>query len=968
MKKRERKISLKKRISVMISIFNFISLLVMMVSMMIALGGGIKIISKAMANNVAKQMSASFKNERMRGIAEERISEKTSLEDSFYNDLYKSIGLPYRVASNIEDNPNHQNQLEISEPAVYKDEIGQKIPQMKGDKSPSEFFIVEYRIWANDKLIYSSIPIDLLDKKDRGGHLQDNFIMKILNTASSVDLNGDNNTKLAKLEVKLNPGIIFGGYVFLISVCVVIFILILIIGQITIRMLSSVIIRPLMDLDNKMNRMADGNIDEAMKTEIIMKKPIKEIENLFNSANKIIAKMHGYVNILENQKSELEAQNNALQDNSKTLESVNSVLANKNLKLNNILNNVEQGFLSFKKDLYIHNEYSLECERIFKGSISNKTLSAILYPNQLDMQKFTDDLLVNIFDSRGSKRELYLPLLPEEIILSDRIINISYKIVKDEKNEDIVMVIIKDITDKKVLEKQMDEERKILRMVVKAIINKDVFKELVEEYENFTKQNFQAIPSGQFEETLRLIHTFKGNFSQFDMICTPIKLNNLEDKLYEKNNKFNVNNIDDKELCLWLKEDLDIIESYAGSNFIKEGEICYIKKEKLIEIEKRIQQTLSQKECKAIMPLIRSLRYKSLKDLLKTYPEYVKKLSERLEKNIRPLKISGDEIIIDTNYYNDISKSLVHIFRNCVDHGIEIEDERLEQGKEQSGTITCNIRDLKDSFEITIFDDGRGINTGILEQKVLEEGIYSKEQLSEMDYKQKCSLIFNQGITTKEEATHISGRGFGLWAVKKCILELGGSIEVDSKPYEGTTFTIILPKFEDVEENIITEEEFIRKMAKTTKELIYKQTGINFDMEKFDMSKTIALNKMTALISLKGTLNSIIMISVNEIMAKKLVKGFMVYAVKEEELIQYAEDVLAEISNTILGNTFGYFENKRYLFRIGLPAVLCNTSGYVKYTESQIVSCKLAYEEYEFSINMLLNEDESFKEIIEEGI
>lgn len=955
MVKKQKELSLKKRIAIMISIFNFTNLLILMIFMMFALAIGIKAYSSIIKDNVGKQMYNFFERERARAIAQKEISKETSLEDSFYKDVYVGMGFPYRFAKNVE---------------FTEDTQGDKTSMNKGRERDNslEFSMIEYRVWAKDKLIYSSMPIELTDEQKKLGPPKDNFIMSFLNSNSNINLKGDNNENIAKLEVRLNPNIIFGGYIAIISMCIVVFIIILVISQIVIQKLSSIIIRPLINLDNKMKEMAVGNIDEAMETKFIMKKPIKEIENLFNSSNKIVTKMHEYVSILENQKSELEAQNNTLQDNSNALERMNLVLANKNLKLNNILDNVDQGFLSFKKDLSIHSEYSLECKNIFKENISNKRLSEIIYPQQIDMQKFIDDLLVKIFSAKTFKRELYFPLLPEEIIIHDRAINISYKLVKDEMNEDIMMVMTKDITDKKLLERQMDEERKILRMVVKAIINKDEFKELVEEYESFTTQDFERISDEQFEEVLRNIHTFKGNFSQFDMIDLTAKLNNLEDKLYDKNSDFTVKNIDSKDLCIWIKEDLDIIESYAGSNFIKEGEICYVKKEKLIEIEKKIQQTLSQKECKAIMPLIRSLRYKSLKDLLKIYPDYVKKLGERLEKNIKPLKISGDEVVIDTNYYNNISKLLVHIFRNCVDHGIETEDERLEQGKNQTGVITCNIKDLENSFKITISDDGRGINTKILEQKVLEEGLYTEEQLKEMDYRQKCSLIFNQGITTKEEATSISGRGFGLWAVKKCILDLGGSIEVGSNLGEGTIFTITLPKFENVEETIITAEEFMHKMKDTTRDLIYKQTSIKLEAEKFDINKTITLNKMTSLISLKGSLNSIIMISVNEIMAKKLVKGFLAYPVREEELAEYSEDVLAEISNTILGNTFGHFENRRHLFYIGLPAVLCNSSGYVKYTESQIVSYKLKYEEYEFSISMLLNEDESFIENIEEEI
>ena len=82
-----------------------------------------------------------------------------------------------------------------------------------------------------------------------------------------------------------------------------------------------------------------------------------------------------------------------------------------------------------------------------------------------------EECLKKVFDSSITQRGLYMSLLPEETKVEDKIINLSYKIVKDEKNEDIMMVILTDITEKRNLEKKMDEERKKLKMVVSAIIN-----------------------------------------------------------------------------------------------------------------------------------------------------------------------------------------------------------------------------------------------------------------------------------------------------------------------------------------------------------------------------------------------------------------------------------------------------------------------------------------------------------------
>ena len=138
--------------------------------------------------------------------------------------------------------------------------------------------------------------------------------------------------------------IIYRGYIALVAICFVIFLITLIISKITSYKLSAIIIKPLADLDKMMKDLANGNIEEAIRTEIKFKKPISEVEELAKSTNIIMANMNNYVDTLANQNIELEVQNATLNENSRELENINQDLDSKNSKLKNILNNVEQGF------------------------------------------------------------------------------------------------------------------------------------------------------------------------------------------------------------------------------------------------------------------------------------------------------------------------------------------------------------------------------------------------------------------------------------------------------------------------------------------------------------------------------------------------------------------------------------------------------------------------------------------------
>jgi CheY-specific phosphatase CheX/signal transduction histidine kinase len=638
---------------------------------------------------------------------------------------------------------------------------------------------------------------------------------------------------------------------------------------------------------------------------------------------------------------------------------MNAALANHHSKLKNILDHVEQGLLNFNRNLLINAEYSLECERIFQKSIAYGRLSELFYSGDNNMKSFIDDLMLKIFDSEDSKRALYISLLPEEVLINERNISISYKIVTDEKDEEIMMVILSDITEKRRLEKMMDEERNTLKMVVKAIINRNEFLQVANEYNSFCNEDFTSLQNEDYDEVLRRIHTFKGNFSQFDMINVVKKLDELESKLYDRSLEYELNSINSNLLYSWLCEDLEIIEAYTGSNFLKDEEMFYIKKSKLTEIEDKIKKVLTPYECKTVLPLIKSLGYKSVNELLVTYPNYIDKLSQRLNKSVFPLEVTGSEVLVDTSYYGDVSKVLVHIFRNCVDHGIESEDERLEKGKEQFGKIQCQIDDLGDTFSITISDDGRGIDVDLLEKKCIEANIYSEDELNQMTLEEKLYLIFEQGITTKDSANSISGRGVGMAAVKEAVEKSGGTIEVYSVKDRYTSFVITLPKIEESTEDTVTPQKFMDKLLKTTKSIISEQTGITLESGEVKQENIISLNKVTSLVNLKGGINSIVMLSANDAMARSLVEGFIIEEISEEEKAIYAEDVLGEICNSILGNTFGLFEDNSDVFQISIPAMISNKGAYLKYTNSDILTCSLEYKDFKLSINMLLLHEDS---------
>jgi chemosensory pili system protein ChpA (sensor histidine kinase/response regulator) len=178
-----------------------------------------------------------------------------------------------------------------------------------------------------------------------------------------------------------------------------------------------------------------------------------------------------------------------------------------------------------------------------------------------------------------------------------------------------------------------------------------------------------------------------------------------------------------------------------------------------------------------------------------------KQISERLQRIVRQtarelkktaeLVIDGEETEIDRSVLDKLGAPIEHLLRNAVAHGLESPAERRNQGKSNSGTITLKIRQENDEIQITVSDDGAGINL----QRVKEKAIKNKliEPNAEVSEQALMSIIFESGFSTAEKVTQIAGRGVGLDVVRNDISGLGGRVELSSEYGKGTVFNVNLP-------------------------------------------------------------------------------------------------------------------------------------------------------------------------------
>jgi two-component system chemotaxis sensor kinase CheA len=172
------------------------------------------------------------------------------------------------------------------------------------------------------------------------------------------------------------------------------------------------------------------------------------------------------------------------------------------------------------------------------------------------------------------------------------------------------------------------------------------------------------------------------------------------------------------------------------------------------------------------------------------FKRLVRDLSSELGKEIE-LTTDGAETELDKTVIDRLSDPLVHIIRNCIDHGIEPPAARIAAGKPRTGTIHLSAVHSGAHVLIRVMDDGAGLDAGAIRAKAVEKGLIQPD--TALTKSELWELILAPGFSTAKRVTGVSGRGVGMDVVKRAIDALRGTIEIVSEKDRGTTITLKLP-------------------------------------------------------------------------------------------------------------------------------------------------------------------------------
>lgn len=939
--------TLKKRISRTIYLASVLSILLFSTAVLIGMSYLLKPVSSFISNFTSASIAREMNSESFLKQYGLSSLEQFDADQPYAGDWVRSM--------------DHITKLETYIPVPDKLSTGEQQHKefKKAIMFTEELNFMELHIDLNGSMLYSNSS--QLMKREEMGFLR--HLISFYTIESSAPLANSSGAEIGHVRAMVDPQFTVILFAALALVFIILVACSLLISKFIGKLISIPVLNP---LDQLMTRMREISREStAMDSKIELHKPLREIQDLAEATNVIMDKMKDYSDILQQQKGvleeqneELEAQNEELITSKQKLQDAQIQLIRSGKSIRNLLDNAGQGFLTFGTSLEVDPEYSLECSSIFGQDIAGKSFSGLVAKGDEEQQRFMEQLLHKLFNETDKqKRTIYFPLLTDEIVINERTIHLAYKMIHggEDESAESIMVILTDITEKRELQSQMEHERNILKMVVKVIVNYGDFTDCVRNFRLFYEYELPELLQG--EESIRSklltlyrdIHTYKGNFSQFGLIHIVRRLHDAESGISLLIRQADELDQEETKLCLrelrieqWLMDDMDVLHSVLGDAFFHQEDLLMIDKTKIMEIERKMLTILSPNECKLLLPDLRKLRYKPFRELLKAYPEYVNGLAERMEKFVHPIAITGGEFPTDTEPYYDFARSLIHVFRNIIDHAIEPVDERLEAGKDELATIGCTIVLLEKGITIELSDDGAGMDAARIRKRAVDKGVCTEEAAEMMTDQEAIALIFHDEFSIKEYVSEISGRGIGLSSVKAEVEKLGGTIEVFTELGKGTTFRFLLPYEELTSEQDVHYPDSLHPSIEMARKYLEQFARLPLQADPFfshNAASKISLRTVTAFVGLKGAVEGFFVLTADKPLSREMVRGIAIDPLSPEEEEELVEDTLAETANIILGNSltsFGPFSE----YMIMEPPITIHTEGAsVKYADSQIWSC-----------------------------
>ena len=616
----------------------------------------------------------------------------------------------------------------------------------------------------------------------------------------------------------------------------------------------------------------------------------------------------------------------------------------------NVYEYVSEGVFSVSKNFRVNDTYTKACNMIFNMDISNMPMSELIYDRETSselVQRIVEDLFLG-----KMKWEVGTELLPNKIIVNDKHFQIQYQKALDPEHGRINEIIIKmhDISDTVLLESQLLFERDKLALAITSMMNREELLTLVNEFIDY--MNSLVISNVDIEEVLTILHTYKGNFGIFNFIHIVSSLHEFESKILRE---FQINQQDVEKILHDLYRDLEIITEVTGSSFFEDKVYLQANVNNLESVYNEVKKYFYDTEASLIIYIIQKIFNKSVRNILLFYGREARKKAMESGKNIKTIEVIGDDVFVDYNHYKYVLRSLVHVFNNCIDHGIEDEEERIFSGKPKYGEIQCQLHDYGNFFEISIKDDGRGVDTVKLKATLLEKKDVDDKEVELMTEEELKSHIFDQEVSTMKMVSVRSGRGVGLASVKTEVEKMGGEIRVISLMDFGTEVKVMLPKESEVLISYFSLPLLMDLYIEAFKIYIKSNNIITLPVNVVGLDSIDTMNEYSVKIPFSGPEEGYFFMSCNKETVWQMAKYFTEDRYLTEETFEEIKyEVLAESCNIIAGNSTSIFDLTQKYIDVDSPQ--CIEKNRFLDANELLHKWHMRYEEYDIILGLMSEE------------
>lgn len=540
------------------------------------------------------------------------------------------------------------------------------------------------------------------------------------------------------------------------------------------------ITKPLEVLTNNVKIISEGRYNIKFQDQTTF-----EFKLLVEAFKEMVDKIQSYQNKLIEYNKNLELK---VQERTHDLKQANDFIKT-------MVDSLAQGLLVFDREGTCLDLHTKACEKLIGMDPTGQPLAKLIKAEDESVFNiWVDNLFEEMipFESLVELGQKSIPCNTDYKSSDFRHITLQFFPMRDDENliKNVVMVASDETREFKAF-KEVEAQQNFAKLVSKVLKDKNSFVRFLKLFEESLaneKEIIQRQGVTSKDDFMRLLHSMKGSAAFYSMADVVKQLHGFENDLLQGDLPVEgiISRIDD--VLQTMHESIVVLKDFVNGNGKQTIEI---EEGQLREYIEEIKQT----NPKIANQLTNKFFNKEVKEYVEKYVSLVSDLSLKLNKATRPVVIENGEFMVDRNHYQDFFDSCVHIFRNVVDHGIELPEVRVSNGKDEEGQIKVSFSTLNAGTEsclvFCVQDDGAGIDASRIRQKMKELN-YPEEVISKKD-DQVIYHIFDANFSTSQEVTDLSGRGVGLFDIKKNVEKLGGSIELQTKIGKGTLFSFILP-------------------------------------------------------------------------------------------------------------------------------------------------------------------------------